>query len=284
VNSVAVLPNGNIVASLPSFDSKIRLITMPSVAVSTLAGDSNQFADGALGVARFNDPRGLAVFPNGDIVVADSANHRIRLIASGVVSTLAGDGTTTILSAPRGVAVLSNGNIVVAGVSTNKIHLITMPGGVVSTLAGDGSTSIFHTPSGIAVLPNGNIVVSELNGNRIRLITMPGGVVSTLAGTSGAGAFVEGQGTLARFNSPRGLAVLPNGNIVVADGGNNRIRLITMPDGVVSTLAGDTATGTTNATGSGARFSGPSGVAVFPNGNIVVADTGNSLIRLIVPA
>jgi DNA-binding beta-propeller fold protein YncE len=113
---------------------------------------------------------------------------------------------------------------------------------------------------------------------------MPDGVVSTLAGggsSHGSGAFADGVGTNARFSYPSGIIVLPNGNLVVADTVNHRIRLITMPAGVVTTLAGTGSTVFNEGIGSVATFYNPRGVALLPNGNLVVADQGNNRIRLI---
>jgi serine/threonine protein kinase, bacterial len=236
----------------------------------------------------------------------------VWLNKAGLVSTLAGSptratgsadgtGTNATFSFPVGVAVLPNGNMAVADYSNNKIRLIT-PAGVVTTLAGGGASgtasgsangtgtnATFSGIYGIAVLPNGNFVVAEQNNNLIRLVT-PAGVVTTLAGGNGgtASGSADGTGTNATFSNPRGVAVLPNGNIVVGDYGNHLIRLVT-PAGVVTTLAGGgsaggTAPGSANGTGTNATFFYPQGVAVLPNGTIVVADSQNNLIRLVTPA
>jgi hypothetical protein len=128
------------------------------------------------------------------------------------------------------------------------------------------------------VLSDGNIVVADTNNNRIRLVTYPEGVVTTLAG-SGSPAFADGTGAAASFNYPTGVAVLSNGNLVVADKNNNRIRLVTYPGGVVTTIAGN-ARAFADGTGAAASFYFPQGVAVLSDGNIVVADTNNNRIRL----
>jgi len=130
------------------------------------------------------------------------------------------------------------------------------------------------------VLSDGNIVVADTGNHRIRLVTYPGGVVTTLAG-SGSAAFADGTGTAASFWTPTGVAVLSNGNIVVADALNNRIRLVTYPGGVVTTLAGSSSAAFANGTGAAASFNYPYGVAVLPNGNIVVADLSNQRIRYV---
>jgi sugar lactone lactonase YvrE len=237
------------------------------------------------------------VLSNGNIAVADTVNHRIRLVTQGgVVTTLAGSGTAAFADGtgtgasfnfPRGIAQLPNGNIVVVDTNNHRIRLVT-PAGVVTTLAGGsggfadgtGTGASFLYPFGVAVIPSsGVIVVADGDNNRIRLIT-PAGVVTTLAGQATAG-FADGTGAAASFSGPQGVAVIPStGVIVVADGGNNRIRLIT-PAGVVTTLAGQATAGFADGTGATARFSDPFGVAVTSTGAIVVADQNNHRIRLI---
>lgn len=271
--------------------------------VTTLAGSSNGFADGTGAAAQFKESYGIAVLPDGNIVVADSYNNRIRLVTpSGVVTTLAGqttagsaDGTGSDASfnIPYGVAVIpSSGNIVVADTFNHRIRLVTYPGGVVTTLAGSGSlgttdgtgtAASFNYPTGVAVIPStGVIVVTDNNSHRIRLVT-PAGVVTTLAG-SGIG-YADGTGAAASFKYPSGVAVIPSsGDVVVADTNNNRIRLITYPGGVVTTLAGQTTAGSADGTGAAASFNQPFGVAVIPSsGVIVVTDTLNRRIRLVTP-
>jgi hypothetical protein len=325
-HGIATLPNGNlVVADYNNHAIRLITMPNGVVSTLAGKGPPTGQpglvdGDGTL-TARFNWPVGIATLPNGNLVAADYNNHAIRLITmpNGVVSTLAGkgpptgergfvDGTGTLTARfylPHGITTLPNGNLVVADTYNNAIRLIAMPNGVVSTLAGRGPptsqsgfvdgtgtplTARFNLPSGIATLPNGNLVVADTYNHAIRLITMPNGVVSTLAGKgppTGERGFVDGTGTLtARFSIPYGIATFPNGNLVVADRDNHAIRLITMPDGVVSTLAGKgPPTGEMGfVDGNGAltaRFNHPVGIAVLPNGNLVVADTDNHAIRLI---
>jgi sugar lactone lactonase YvrE len=268
-------------AFFPAVSIPPTLTIGPGV-VTTLAGSNTTgTADGTGTAARFSYPQGLAVLPDGNIVVADTNNGRIRLVTpAGVVTTLASG-----FNFPQGVAVIpSTGVVVVADTNNNLLGLVTYPGGVVTTLA-----TGLSSPTGVAVLSDGNIVVADKNSHRIRLVT-PLGVVSTLAG-SGNNAFADGTGAAASFYLPSGVAVIPSTNtIVVAEAFNHRIRLVTYPGGVVTTLAGSgigegTTTGAfADGTGTAASFNEPKGVAVIPSsGVIVVADFRNHRIRLVTP-
>lgn len=147
----------------------------------------------------------------------------------------------------------------------------------VSTIDGDGSPAVLADAFGIAVAEDGTVYVADAGErNQIRKITPDG--VSTLAG--GSEGFADGTGTQASFNTPSGLAIDSDGNLYVADTGNNRIRKVT-PQGVVSTIAGDGTAGYVDAAAAQARFNGPIGVAVDKQGNVYVADTYNDRVRRI---
>jgi sugar lactone lactonase YvrE len=145
---------------------------------------------------------------------------------------------------------------------------------------GQGTTASFHEPEGVDVDDSGNVYVADAYNNEIRKIT-PGGLVSTLAGSTIQGS-TDGQGTVASFSYPGGVAVDASGNVYIADSGNNEIRKIT-PGGLVSTFAGSTTPGSTDGQGTAASFYFPTGLAVDASGNVYVADYFNNLIRKITP-
>jgi sugar lactone lactonase YvrE len=147
---------------------------------------------------------------------------------------------------------------------------------------GTGSEARFKYPSGAAVDSSGNLYVADTYNDTIRKIT-PGGVVSILAGSAGQQGSSDGKGSDARFYLPDGVAVDGKGNVYVADCGNDTIRKIT-PGGMVTTLAGSAGQGgSSDGTGSAARFNAPSDVAVDGKGNLYVTDIYDRTIRKITP-
>ena len=266
----------------------------------TLAGTagSSGSTDGTGSAARFDTPYGVAVDTAGNVFVADTFNHTIRKTTSvGVVTTLAGlagssgstDGTGSAARFyyPTGVSVDTSGNVFVADSFNNTIRKVTSSG-VVTTLAGlagssgstdgTGSAARFGQPIGASVDTAGNVFVADTYNDTIRKVTSVG-VVTTLAGSAGSSGSTDGTGSAARFSLPYGVAVDTAGNVFVADNANHTIRKITSA-GVVTTLAGLAGSnGSTDGTGSAARFSSPLGVAVDTAGNVFVADSSNDTIR-----
>ena len=214
--------------------------------VSTFAGSATAgYANGTAANALFNNPQGIAVDSKGNVYVSDSFNNYIRQITpAGVVTTFAGNGTSGYTDGPA-------------------------------------ANAQFYAPQGLAFDANGNLYVADLGNNVIRKIT-PAGVVSTFAG-NGTRGYVDGAGTIAEFNGPHGIAFDTKGNLFVADRANNSIREVSSA-GLVSSFAGNRTAGYLDATSISAVFNNPNGVAVDANGNVYVADQGNSAIRKITSA
>jgi len=233
-----------VVAALWSATSGLAQAT--SYTFTTLAGlaGSEGYTEGTGASSRFAVLEGLAVDSNGNIYVSDAANDVIRKITTaGVVSTFI-------------TAQLVNNAIVSGG------------------FTGGG----FYTPGALAVDSKGNLYF--VNGNQIWEMTTAG-ALAPIAGNGQSGS-QDGPAFQAEFYSPQGLAVDKAGNVYVADAGNSTVRMISTA-GTVSTVAGvATVYGTADGTGSAARFSQPSGIAVDSSGNLYVTDAGtNFTIRKI---
>jgi sugar lactone lactonase YvrE len=158
----------------------------------------------------------------------------------------------------------------------------TLAGGGGHSEERPGSAARFSQPFGLAVDSQTNIYVADVWNHTIRKVT-PSGVITTLAGLPGSFGSADGPGSVARFNTPNGVAVDSSGNVFVADTGNSTIRKVT-PQGVVSTIAGLAGiVGSANGTNSDARFGEPYGVAADKAGNVYVADNGTHSIRKVTP-
>ncbi|HTC20078.1 MAG TPA: NHL repeat-containing protein [bacterium] len=278
---------------------------LPSGAVTTLAGQLTSGGTNATGTsASFSAPRGVVYDSfTGNLFVADTANQMIREInpATASVTTLAGSGsvghadavgTAASFDAPYGVASDGLGNLYVGDTTNQLIREISLSTAAVTTLAGSqgvtgannamGTSATFNVPQGVACDPTGSyLYVADQNNNMIRKITIATGAVTTFAGQLNPGDN-NAAGTSASFRGPSGVAVDSNGNVYVADSGNNLIREIT-PAGMVSTLAGSGQQGSNNARATAASFYYPQEVALNSSGDVFVADEGNNLIREIFP-
>ena len=290
-------------------NSTIRKIT-PDGVTSTLAGMPGNVgsADGAGTNAQFFGPQSVATGLAGQLYVADTANSTIRkMTAAGDTTTLAGqagivnsfDGSSTNAQFhhPEGLAVDGAGNVYVSDTLNHTIRKIT-PAGTVSTLAGlagkfgaaDGTNSKarFNRPGGLALDSATNLYVADSLNHTIRKIT-PAGKVTTIAGLAGVWGSVDGSNSTARFYLPGGVAIQTNGELLIADTGNQTLRRVS-PSGtnwLVTTVAGAAGlAGNTNGVGSNARFYFPETLALDATGNLYIADLANNSIRttLVPPA
>ena len=305
LSSIAIGPDDTIYVA-DANNQRIRMVRQSGGAapttwtVSTLAGTGNAgFADGTGGGAMFNNPQGIAVGPTGIVYVADTANNRVRRIATdGTVSTLAGDGTPGLqngpgnqarFNAPQGVAADSAGNVYVADTGNSAVRKID-PAGIVTSLAGDGSVGSNDSPGarfdgliGIAVDGQNVFVYLADSGNhRIRRLDTAGTVITVSGAERG---FKDGSAAQARFAEPSGIAIDSDGKIIITDTVNSLIRSVdpnlalSGSTDAVNTLAGTGVRGLTDGPGNVARFFTPRGLAISNSSAIVVADAGNNVLR-----
>ncbi len=268
------------------------------------------FGDGEAAPQAIINPRGIAVRVTADgarlVYIADGQNNLVRKITLGTangVSTIAGTGsagfsgdggpaTAAQLSFPTDVVAGADGSVTFADTGNNRIRHIA-PSGLISTIAGNGQLSTsgdgaaataasLAAPRGLAVHPAGSLYVVEFNGNVVRKVSTAG-VISRVAGTGAWGFSGDGgPATSATLASPSGLAIDSSGNLYIADYNNQRIRRVDT-SGVISTIAGDGYAGIGGSGGPAfsARLNLPYRIAFDPSGNLLIADSGNNIVRRI---
>ena len=273
--------------------------------INTVAGNgtNSSSGDGGPATAAGLWPVGVTIDAQGNLYIAEENNQRIRKVTpDGLISTAAGSGirgssgdggpaTAARLDHPTGVTIDAQGNLYIADNGNSRIRKVT-PDGLISTVAGNGSYSFsgdggpateagLAGPQGVTIDSQGNLYIAASVENRIRKVT-PDGLISTVAG-NGSYSFSGdgGPATAAGLAWPFGVTIDAQGNLYIAEAGNNRIRKVT-PDGVIRTLAGN---GTGGLSGDGGPATAASlawplfGVTIDPRGNLYIADTGNNRIR-----
>ncbi len=314
----------------------------------TVAGDGKGFSGdgGPATSAKLEQPSGIAVDAAGNLVIADTLNNRIRVVAAssgtfyGVamtardIYTVAGDGTegfsgdggqatSAELFTPTGVTVDAAGNLVISDTYNQRIRVVAattgtfygqaMTAGDIYTVAGDASSCGFSGdggpaasaqlcyPDSVAVDAAGDLVIADTLNGRVRVVAaatgtfygqaMTAGDIYTVAGGGTSGLGDGGPATSAELNGPQSVAVDAAGDLVISDTGNDAVRVVPAATGTfygVSMTAGDIYTVAGNGTqglsgdggpGTSAELHTPGGVALDAGGDIMIADTGNNRIR-----
>ncbi|MEW6272770.1 MAG: hypothetical protein AB1689_26125, partial [Thermodesulfobacteriota bacterium] len=275
--------------------------------ITTFAGTfPGTFGDfGPPGVAGLKGPLKPRVAPNGDVVIAEYNSHVVRLISGGTVFTVAGDAdnpgfsgdngdaTNARLNGPADAFMDASGNIYIADSKNNRIRRIDGASGNITTIAGTGAAgyagnggpatqAMLNNPVCVVPGPGGTIYVCDSGNHAVRRID-PDGNIRGVAGKGVAGFSGDGKkAKKARLNTPTDVAFEANGNIIIADSGNQRVRRINVqgPRPRMGTIAGN---GTEGYTGNNvpalSPLGDPTGVAVHPDGRILIAEASNNRVR-----
>ena len=267
--------------------NQIKKIT-PAGVVTVLAGSGAPgYLDGTGTTAKFNYPWAVKCDAAGNVYVADMYNYSIRKITpAGVVTTLAGNGTPGYVNAtgtaarfgrPTGLTFDAAGNLYVADYGNYSIRKITTAG-VVSTVIFNPGSSQPEATHGLIVDPSGAIFGCDQTNHRIMRYTTDGGSWQIGYGSAG---FYDGNYSYGRFWGPTDIVADGQGNMYVADAGNGAIRKVAA-NGDISTLAGNGTKAYADGVGSAARFGSPSGILMDKQGNLIIADATNHVIRKVV--
>ena len=307
--TAAVAANGDIYFT-DTYHHQIRRLDASGV-VTNVAGTGYAGSGGDGGPATeasLDTPHGVAVDNRGHVLIADSPNHRIRRVdlATGIITTIAGTGqegfggeggpaTAARLNRPRFLIVAPDGSLIVADTGNYRVRRIDAAG-TITTIAGTGTAGYsgdggpalaarLDDPRGLALDGAGNLYVSNAEGSPVPSVRRidPGGTITTVAGGRPAGFSGDGgRATEARLHEPRSIAVR-GATLYIADSLNDRIRAVDLRSGVINTVAGTgvSAYGGDGGPATAAKIAEPRGVAVTPDGDVIVADTGNDRLRRI---
>lgn len=289
-------------------NNRIRKIDLSGV-ITTIAGTGviGYSGDGGQATAaKLYHPINVCRDKSGNLIFSEYSNHVVRRIdAAGIITTIAGNGTSSfggdggpataaLLSYPVGILVDATNNIYIADANNQRIRKISSAG-IITTVAGkagspgfsgDGGAATnasFNNPFGITFDPAGNLYIADQSNHRIRKVDAAG-VITTIAGTGVSGFFGDGgAASAARFNTPTNVYFDPSGrNLYVGDRLNHCVRKIT--SGTITTIAG---TGTVSGfLGDGglataARLNNVPQLVVTRSGDLYVSDHGNHRIRKI---
>lgn len=270
-------------------------------------GDSGFSGDGGPAVAAcLNEPKGVALDREGNILIADSENHAVRKVdrATGRIGTIAGcaGASESGRDATRPTAALDgepDDPFSDAGTTGERafaqqtdlsgtVRYVVNGAAAAKRFGGDGGPATgaaLNFPTAVVVDRAGHLYIADTMNHRIRRVDAGTGFITTLAGVGqprfgGDG----GPAVSAGLNEPAALAVSDDGTLYVADQSNNRVRAIDLGTGLIRTVAG---TGTAEYNGEGpateAALAGPSGLALAADGTLLIADTFNGRIRAVDP-
>lgn len=303
---IAFAPGGGFVFA-DAFAHVVRRI-WPDGHISTVAGTGQPGFSGDGGpatAAQLDLPHGVAFLPEGRLLIADTLNNRIRVVAAdGTITTVAGTGragfagdggpaTQAEIDAPRGVTAAPDGGYLIPDSDNNRIRKVS-PDGTITTVAGDGAhgfagdggpavAATLGLPFAVVPTADGGLLIADTANDRIRKVSQDG-TIGTVAGDGVRGFGGDGgPATQAAIANPHNLAALPDGGFLIADEGNNRVRRV-WPDGTITTVAGTGEAGFSGDRGPAAeaQLDQPKALAVLPDyQGFLLADAANSRVRVV---
>lgn len=252
-------------------------------------------------------PAALAFDGAGRLHFADEEAHRVfRLEPDGRLAVVAGAGrpgiggdggpaVDALLNKPVDIRFDGLGRLYIADVENQRIRRVDADG-TIATVAGTGepgssgdggpaTDARVHDPWGIFVDPGtGDLLIGDSENHVVRRVDAAG-VITTIAGTGAPGFGGDGgPAGAAMLNSPQSFAMDAAGRLYIGDEHNNAVRVIA-PDGTMGTLIGDGTMGfaADGASGPEARLNDPEGLALLPDGSLLVTDGDNGRVLRVDP-
>ncbi len=280
-------------------NSSATISTIAGTGMRTVQGESNLGDNGPATSATLFSPFGVVVNSNGEMFIADQDNFRVRKIdREGKITTIAGTGTSGPIDAQigqvGGLAINSAGDVFMA-LSKNCIRKVRELSGdsqiitPVAGICGKGGyfgekvaaiTAQLNTPSGVAVNNSGEIIIADTYNHRIRKVTTDG-MINTIAGNGVAGfSGASGIAIDTMLNNPTSVTVTENGEIIISDSGNYKIRKVDR-NGIVTAIAGnrESGFGGDGESAPNASLQNAGKVIVTDDGDVLFTDTSNNRIR-----
>lgn len=285
-------------------DPRGMLKTVAGTGVKGFVGD-----EGPATNAQFNGIHNLAILPNGDVLLADTWNNRMRQIAvaDGTIKTIAGTGTKGF-SGDGGPALQAEfggiycasldpkGQLLyLADLDNRRIRKIDLQFGLVTTIAGNGKAGVprdgaqaiaspLVDPRAVCADNQGNVYILERGGHALRVVNS-NGQIRTVVGTGKKGFSGDGGDALqATLNGPKHLCMDLQGNVLIADTENHVIRKFIPKEGKIVRVAGSGKKGRGGLNGApeDLELNQPHGVYVHPSGDLYISDSSNNRVLKIV--
>jgi GT2 family glycosyltransferase/sugar lactone lactonase YvrE len=306
---VVIAQNGDVYLADSNNDVIKRVDRRTGVMIVVGNGRNGFAGDGGLATrATLDTPDGVAIAPDGDLIVADSRNDRIRRVdaPTRIITTIAGSGkngydgdekpaTEAALNNPDAVIAAPNGDIYIADTLNNRIRMIDHATGTIHTVVGDGAVNApdgsigdggpatsahLFMPSDVQIARNGDLYIADMQHNRIRRVDARTQIITTVAGNGVFGAAGDnGPATQASLANPAGVALVEDSlgrlTIFIADYYNGSVRSVG-PDGVMHNVSEE----------GRVKFGAPSRVAYAPGTEwLYVADASNhQVVALNIPS
>jgi uncharacterized repeat protein (TIGR02543 family) len=243
--------------------NRIRMVDTSGI-IHTFAGNGNNINSGDGGPAinaSLDTPSAMVFDASGDLLIADTGNNEIRMVSpNGIITKVAGTGNaafdgntgtvaTAAFSGPTGIAIDAFGNIYVADTGNQVVRQLSTAG-LTSVIAGtagkkgsfgDGrqaTTCELNNPGALLFDTAGNLYIADIGNDRVRRITS-NGVIANYAGSGTVGAGGDGGYAIAANLNLQSIAMDPQNNMIIADGGNYRVRFVTASNGFITTIGGN---------------------------------------------